>query len=265
MCKISMGHFNKVMGHKTYAGIIQFMAILGQFFRVFILPKIIYILMLLNTLPLRSVSGALYVLLHLALTANNICQHHQPKPLIAATSFTTITHCPPMISHKCKHFMRNIVLNQSEHQFAFQIILLHCFQTGCFQTGTHLAICGEELGDRLNITMRSYQAFHCVIFMMEILVCSFAEDLSSVNSPHNGQWRGALMFSLICAWIIGWVNNREAGDLRRHRAHYVVIQIYGHNLPKILPLGKAQKVISLLCDVFNTLLQHTYFNTLRPR
>ena len=26
-----------------------------------------------------------------------------------------------------------------------------------------------------------------------------------VNSPHNGQWREALMFSLICAWINGWV------------------------------------------------------------
>ena len=44
-----------------------------------------------------------------------------------------------------------------------------------------------------------------------------------VNSPHKGQWRGALMFSLICAWINGWVNNREAGDLRCHRAHYDVI------------------------------------------
>ena len=40
--------------------------------------------------------------------------------------------------------------------------------------------------------------------------------------PHKGQWRGALMFSLICAWINGWVNNGEAGDLRRHRAHYDV-------------------------------------------
>ena len=42
---------------------------------------------------------------------------------------------------------------------------------------------------------------------------------SPVNSPHKGQWRGALMFSLICAWINGWVNNRESGDLRRHRTH----------------------------------------------
>ena len=41
----------------------------------------------------------------------------------------------------------------------------------------------------------------------------------------RSQWRGALMFSLICVWINGWVNNREAGDLRRHRAHYGVIVI----------------------------------------
>ena len=43
-----------------------------------------------------------------------------------------------------------------------------------------------------------------------------------VNSPHKGQWCGALMFSLICIWINGWVNNREAGDFRRYRAHYDV-------------------------------------------
>ena len=46
---------------------------------------------------------------------------------------------------------------------------------------------------------------------------------SPVNSPHKGQWRGALMFSLICTRINGWVNNGEAGDLRRYRVHYDVI------------------------------------------
>ena len=45
---------------------------------------------------------------------------------------------------------------------------------------------------------------------------------SHVKSPHKGQWRGALIFSLICARINGWVNNRKAGDLRRHQAHYDV-------------------------------------------
>ena len=41
--------------------------------------------------------------------------------------------------------------------------------------------------------------------------------------PHKGQWRGALMFFLICVWKNGWVNNRKAGDLRRYRIHYDVI------------------------------------------
>ena len=51
---------------------------------------------------------------------------------------------------------------------------------------------------------------------------------SPVNSPHKGQWRGALMFSLICVWINGWVNNREVGDLRRHRGHYDVNVMHGN-------------------------------------
>ena len=45
---------------------------------------------------------------------------------------------------------------------------------------------------------------------------------SPVNSPHKGQWRGTLVFPLICVWINGWENNRETGDLRRCRAHYDV-------------------------------------------
>ena len=52
---------------------------------------------------------------------------------------------------------------------------------------------------------------------------------SPVNSPRKGQWRGALMFSSICAWINGWVNNRKAGDLRRHSARYdLTVMILRH-------------------------------------
>ena len=38
-----------------------------------------------------------------------------------------------------------------------------------------------------------------------------------MNSPHKGQWRGALMFSLIYTGTNGWVTNGEAGDLRLSR------------------------------------------------
>ena len=43
-----------------------------------------------------------------------------------------------------------------------------------------------------------------------------------VNSSHKGHSRGALMFSLICAWTNGCASNRDAGYLRRHHAHYDV-------------------------------------------
>ena len=49
---------------------------------------------------------------------------------------------------------------------------------------------------------------------------------SPVNFLHKGQWRGALMFPFICAWINVWANNREAGDLRRHHIHYEVTNDY---------------------------------------
>ena len=56
-----------------------------------------------------------------------------------------------------------------------------------------------------------------------------------VNSSYKGQWRGALMFSLICIWIKVWVNNSEAGDLRCHRGHYDVnVMVYGFSVIKIL-------------------------------
>ena len=55
-----------------------------------------------------------------------------------------------------------------------------------------------------------------------------------VNSPHKGQWRGALMFSLIYTRINGWVKNVEAGDLRRHRIHYDVTVM---SMLKAVPLN----------------------------
>ena len=52
---------------------------------------------------------------------------------------------------------------------------------------------------------------------------AFCAGNSPVNSPHKGHWRRALMFLWSAPSINAWVNNREAGDLRHHRAHYDVI------------------------------------------
>ena len=60
------------------------------------------------------------------------------------------------------------------------------------------------------------------------VMTSSNENIFRVTGPlcreftgtHKGQWRGALMFSLICAWTNGWVNTWDTGDLRRHSTHY---------------------------------------------
>ena len=62
--------------------------------------------------------------------------------------------------------------------------------------------------------------------------------LCAGNSPVPSEFPGqrpvtrSLMFSLICAWINGWANNREAGDLRCHRAHFDVSVMCTKALPE---------------------------------
>ena len=68
-------------------------------------------------------------------------------------------------------------------------------------------------------------------FQIGMMTISNGDIWLSVNSPHKGQWRETLMFSLICPWLNGWVNNGEAGDLRRHRAHYDVTVMYICSIP----------------------------------
>ena len=55
--------------------------------------------------------------------------------------------------------------------------------------------------------------------------------LCAGNSPVTAQiqWRGALMLSLICAWISSWENTRETIDLRRQGTHYdVTVMFHQH-------------------------------------
>ena len=56
---------------------------------------------------------------------------------------------------------------------------------------------------------------------------------SPVNSPHKGQWHGAVIFSLICAWRNGLVNNQDAGDLIHHYVVTVMHTAEGTPWPKL--------------------------------
>ena len=83
------------------------------------------------------------------------------------------------------------------------------------------------------------------------------------NSPHKGQWRGALMFSLICDRINCWVNNGEAVDLRRHPAHYDVIVmkvLYAGPAVMIVLPSKQKHIIYLLARFLVWDHPHEYTN-----
>ena len=75
---------------------------------------------------------------------------------------------------------------------------------------------------------------------------------SPVYSPYKGKWRGALMFSLICTWINGWINEREAIDLRRVRTHYDVTVMWASIYVTNLVINSTQLKIFLL----NIIQQH---------
>ena len=83
----------------------------------------------------------------------------------------------------------------------------------------HYAIIGEQIRNR----------HHDDVIKWNHVLCywPFVGGIhrASVSSPHKGQWRGALMISLICAWTNGYENNQDTGDLRRHRAHYGVTEM----------------------------------------
>ena len=92
---------------------------------------------------------------------------------------------------------------------------------GCWYTD---ALCREDISKHCMMTSSNGN-----IFRVTGHLCGVFTGLWWIPRTKS-QWRGALMFSLICVWINDWVNNREAGDLRRYRAHYDVIGMVSDKL-----------------------------------
>ena len=111
------------------------------------------------------------------------------------------------------------------------------FAKGCHQ---HVKMCSEICHFTPVVDLMptlSWRRHQMKTFPVLLALCD-GNPPPQVDSPHKGQWRGALMLSSICAWTNGWANNRAAGDLRCHRAHYnITVMIvtgaccYNNNLP----------------------------------
>ena len=88
----------------------------------------------------------------------------------------------------------------------------------------HYGMMMGDIDDRIMVTWWHHQMES---FSVLLALCA---GNSPVNSPNKGQWRGALMFSLICIWTNGWVNNRDVSAMRHHHAHYDVT-VMEHAIP----------------------------------
>ena len=86
-----------------------------------------------------------------------------------------------------------------------------------------LHCCHQLLPNHLFLYRFTWWRHPTETFFALLAICAGNSPVTGEFPTNKGQWRGALMFSLICVWINGCVNNGEAGDLRCHRAHYDVI------------------------------------------
>ena len=90
----------------------------------------------------------------------------------------------------------------------------------------------QSLSNLLILSRHSWWSHQTETFSALLAICVWGIHRFPVNSPHKGQWRRALMFSLICVWINSWVNNCEAGDLRCNHAHYdIIVMVVLHVIP----------------------------------
>ena len=109
-----------------------------------------------------------------------------------------------------------VSLRKSKNPLMSSISGVDIFRNSYTQETTE---CSEVMSPDVSISWWRHQM---ETFSALLAICAGNSPVP-VNSPHKGQWRGALMFTLICARIYSWVNNSEAGEMRRYRAHYDVI------------------------------------------
>ena len=159
--------------------------------------------------------------------------HAQNDPFISV-QLCSITVSPKLPLHMpwitCKNYSSNTTmitswLNYSNVHIYLSYMYINIFKqysylviTALLKTNSSCTTCWwYSILKFLHDDVIKWRNFHCY--------WPFVRGIhrSPVNSPHKGQWRGALMLSLICASINGWVNNGETSDVRRYRIHYNVI------------------------------------------
>ena len=142
---------------------------------------------------------------------DDYCVSNEPKDVSAKYIFVRIFHDIP----------KTYTIRRVQHKHIFTLSLRFAAKDMNF-TVVLLTFCTCLTLRKYTQTRVSWWRHQMETFSALLTLCARNSPVP-VNSPHKGQWRGALRFSLICARMSDWVNNHEAGDLRRHRGHYDVV------------------------------------------
>ena len=118
-----------------------------------------------------------------------------------------------IISFICLDFIRNYQILKSIHGMLEITENRNQYMETCWRK--------HELGPHCFSLMTSSNGNIFRVTMLLARCAGYSPVTGEFPSP-KGQWRGALMFSSMCAWINGWVTNRDTCDLRHHSAYYDV-------------------------------------------
>ena len=76
--------------------------------------------------------------------------------------------------------------------------------------------------DLWNVTEYSWWGHQMETFSVLLALCA-GNSLVTGEFPSQRPVTQGFDVFFVCVWTNGWVNNRDAGDLRRHHTHYNVI------------------------------------------
>ena len=106
-----------------------------------------------------------------------------------------------------------------------------------------------------------------------VMITSTNGNIFGVTGPLYEEFTGerriprtpALKFSLICTWIYGWVNNCEAGDLRRHGAPYDVTVMLLTPIVTIVSVKRYQLQTKYIHKGMGRMTNHLWVSHISPQ
>ena len=101
----------------------------------------------------------------------------------------------------------------------------------CFHLMTSSWYCHITWHKHITLNAYTWWRHQMASFSALLALCVGNSPLDGESPSQRPVTRSFDVFFLICAWINGLVNNREAGDFRRIRAHYDVVVM---NIPQTL-------------------------------